>query len=441
MQFTLLNLFIWVLIFCCRIQAALTQAQHGTDVTLSCEVSDLPESSTVQWEREEAPVPNSTLFYNNTAYIILHNVDHRSRGKYYCILRHRGNKNIYRTQTLEVSEYTPPKKYILYRESSNSSNLALICKSKKSYERIMWIRQLNCTNEIMIAAEREKKLRVHGEIVPGKHSSTFYNGNDFIFHISPVKFSYSGTYRCLVNDKNTYSSLTLHTLRVFAEPTVIIRNQSVVLTCEVSDTTDRVILAWLRMEGNRAMLIKQEVLTQRDMKRRVSVTLNSVFEDQLLCQCAVFTENTLRALAPITLYLVQSLRKEPRSAIPKHTTALPTQGNSVEEGSDTQTVVTIVFTVSGCVVVLLGALLFYSQRTSSTDGTPVIEMKCRDYPHHSDSAQDAGMVKTEEEKEGEEPHYASITIVELDHGVSGNFKRNKMPCTSDSVIYSTINLK
>lgn len=114
---------------------------------------------------------------------------------------------------LDVFLDAQSKKYILYRESSNSSNLTLSCKSKKSYNRIMWIWQLNQTKEVMIAAEKEKKLSICGGIVPGKHSSTFYNGNDFIFHISPVKFNYSGTYRCLVNDNTTYSSLTLHTLR------------------------------------------------------------------------------------------------------------------------------------------------------------------------------------------------------------------------------------
>lgn len=123
----------------------------------------------------------------------------------------------------------------------------------------------------------------------------------------------------------------------------MVRNQSVDLTCEVSDLREEVILAWLRMEGNRAMLIKQEVLTQRDMKRRVSVTLNSVFEDQLICQCAVFTENTLRALAPVTLHLVQSLRKEPCTALPKHTTALSTQGNALLH----------VFTSSSCRFILI----------------------------------------------------------------------------------------
>ncbi|KAF4086872.1 hypothetical protein AMELA_G00089270, partial [Ameiurus melas] len=420
------------------IQAELTKGHHGTDVTLSCEVSDLQESSTVQWEREEAPVPNSTLFYNNTAYIILHNIDHRSQGKYYCTLRHRGKKVIYRNQTLEVSKDTHTHtKYILYRESSNSSNLALICKSKRSFDRIMWIRQLNQTEEVMIAAERAKNLSVHGVIVPAKHSSTFYNGTDFIFHISPVKFSYSGTYRCLVNDK-TYSFLTLHTLRVFAEPTVMVWKQSVVLTCEVSDVTERVILVWLKMEGNSAVLIKQEVLTQRDMTRSVSVTLNSVCEHQLHCQCAVFTEDTLRALAPITLHLVPSLRKEPHSVLPKHTTALLSQGIRVEEGSDAQTVVTVVFIVSGCLGVLLGALLFFRQRRPSTDVPSVIEMKCRVDPCNSNSAQGTRAEEEKEEK-GEELHYASITIVE--QGASGNCKRNKMPGTSDSVIYSTVNVK
>ncbi|GAA6075244.1 uncharacterized protein LOC113641054 isoform X1, partial [Tachysurus ichikawai] len=274
----------------------------------------------------------------------------------------------------------------------------------------MWTRELNQKKEVMITAEKEKKLEVYGAIFAEKPSSTFYNGNDFIFHISPVKFNYSGTYRCIVNDDVTYSSLTLHTLRVFAEPAVMIRNQSVVLSCELSDVTERVTLSWLKMERNRARLIKRKVLTPKDPERRVSVTLNSVWEDLLLYQCVVFNESTLRAVAPVTLHLIQSLEKEPPSAIPKHTTEPPSQGNSME----TRSIIIIVFTVSGCVVLLLGALLFYTRRKSNTDGPSVIEMKCRVDPSHSHSAQGADMFKVEEEKEGEEIHYASVTIVELD---------------------------
>lgn len=120
---------------------------------------------------------------------------------------------MYLEGVLDVFLDAEQKKYILYRESSNSSNLTLICKSKKTYSRIMWTRELNQKKEVMITAEKEKKLEVYGAIFAEKPSSTFYNGNDFIFHISPVKFNYSGTYRCIVNDDVTYSSLTLHTLR------------------------------------------------------------------------------------------------------------------------------------------------------------------------------------------------------------------------------------
>ncbi|XP_046701947.1 uncharacterized protein LOC124383388 isoform X2 [Silurus meridionalis] len=419
MQLSVLYIFTWVLIFCCRIQALSIEAQRGADVTLSCKVSDIPERSIVQWERNEVPILDSTLFYNRTAYIILHNVDQRSQGEYHCILKSQGKKEIYKTQTLVVSEYAQSKKYILYRECSNSSSLFLICKSKTSYHRVAWIRVLNKTKEVMIAAEKEKNLTVHEAIVPGEHSSKFYNGNDFVFHISPVKFNYSGAYRCLVDNKNTYSSIMLHTVRVFAEPDVLIRNQSVLLTCEVSDITENVILAWLRMEGNMAMLIKQGVLTRKDKKREVSVSLNRVYEDQLFYQCAVFSENKLRALAPIKLHLVQSLREGPQSAIPKHTT-VPTRhaitGNTVEENIDTQTLLVAVFTLFGFMVVVLGALVFYRRRKSSTD---------------------AGMGKAEDKDE--EVHYETITIVELDHGACGNIKRNKIPDTIDSVIYSTIN--
>lgn len=89
-------------------KTCLGKAQHGTDVTLSCEVSRLPGSSTLQWEREGAPIANTSLLLNNTAYIILHSVDQRSQGKYTCKLRHRGKVELLGSRTLNVSqcEYT-----------------------------------------------------------------------------------------------------------------------------------------------------------------------------------------------------------------------------------------------------------------------------------------------------------------------------------------------
>ncbi|XP_036430366.1 uncharacterized protein LOC118810597 [Colossoma macropomum] len=412
---------ILISVFCCRSQAEghMPKAQHGTDVTLSCEVASLPESSTLQWEREGAPTSNTTLFLNNTAYIILHSVDQQSQGTYTCKLKQNGKVQMCWNRTVSVSEHTYSKKsFPLYRETSNSSDLTLICKSEKTYNRIRW--QLHHPELIMIAAEKGQKPIVNGPIEPGTHTSTSYNGREFIFHVSPVRFNYSGIYKCVGDDQTTYSTITLHTVRVSADPPDgVFRNQSVVLTCEVSRGADRATLAWLRMEGNRAAWVKQDVLT--GSKRTLSVTLKSLSEGQLLWQCALFTESTLRAVAPIKLRLYA--------------------GDGVVESS---VVIITAGAVAACVVILLGALLFYFQRKSAAGGQPRTEIKPGADPCLSDSAltyvnRDGGhvaMAKAEEEEE--ELHYASVTVRGVCDGARGNSRKNT-PGTSDSTIYSTVN--
>ncbi|KAL7881306.1 hypothetical protein AOLI_G00081540 [Acnodon oligacanthus] len=379
------------------------KAQHGTDVTLSCVVASLPESYTLQWEREGAPTSNTTLFLNNTAYIILHSVDQQSQGTYTCKLKQNGKDLMCLSETVSVSEYTyATKSFALYRETSNSSDLALICKSDKSYDRIKW--QINHPELTMIAAEKGKNTVVNGPIEPGKRTTTSYNGHEFILHVSPVRFNYSGTYKCVGDDKTNYSTVRLHTVRVSAEPPGALRNQSVVLTCEVSEGADRVTLAWLRMEGNRAVLVKQDALT--GSKRTLNVTLKSLSEGQLLWQCALFNESTLRALAPIKLRLLSTFTETPQS------------GDRVVEGSILHTVIIAACAVAACVVILLGALLFYFQRKSAADGGHV------------------AMAKAEEEEE--ELHYATVTVLGVCDGAGGNPGKNA-PGTSDSTIYSTVN--
>ncbi len=81
-------------------------------------------------------------------------------------------------------------------------------------------------------------------------------------------------------------------------PDGVLRSQSVVLTCEVSEVTGSVTLVWLRMEGNRGVLVKQQIMTEKNNKLHLTVNLSSYETDPLHWQCAVFTESTLRALAP-----------------------------------------------------------------------------------------------------------------------------------------------
>ncbi len=89
-------------------------------------------------------------------------------------------------------------------------------------------------------------------------------------------------------------------------PDGVLRCQSVVLTCEVSEVTNSVTLVWLRMEGNRGVLVKQQIMTEKNNKLHLTVNLSSYETDPLHWQCAVFTESTLRALAPLTISLTSA---------------------------------------------------------------------------------------------------------------------------------------
>jgi len=103
----------------------------------------------------------------------------------------------------------------IYRQSSNNSDVSLICKTKKEYNRWKWTweQRPNSQTDLM-AVEEGRDVQVKGPIKPGRLSSTTYNSQVFIFHISPVNFNYSGTYRCITDEKkNPYTTTMLRTIR------------------------------------------------------------------------------------------------------------------------------------------------------------------------------------------------------------------------------------
>ncbi|XP_064176029.1 uncharacterized protein LOC135246532 isoform X2 [Anguilla rostrata] len=138
------------------------------------------------------------------------------------------------------------------------------------------------------------------EIDKERFSSERYDGSNFPLRISPVKFGDSGRYFCYC-EHYPMASVTLVTVQV--PPGGLSRNQSVVLNCEISQVIGSVTLAWLWMKGGRGELVKQEVLSKRNPKKMLSLTLPILSRDQLHWACAVFTESMLRAQVPLHLTL------------------------------------------------------------------------------------------------------------------------------------------
>lgn len=106
------------------------------------------------------------------------------------------------------------KKHFIYRQSSNNSDLLLICKNNRTiFESLKWTWEPRPNSQIdLIVSEKGRQNQLKGPIPPGRCSSTEYNGQVLIFHISPVYFNYRGTYSCFT-EARAYTTITLHTIR------------------------------------------------------------------------------------------------------------------------------------------------------------------------------------------------------------------------------------
>ncbi|XP_077072897.1 uncharacterized protein LOC143723908 isoform X2 [Siphateles boraxobius] len=142
-------------------------------------------------------------------------------------------------------------------------------------------------------------------------------------------------------------------------PDGVLRKRSVILTCEVSEVTDSLTLVWLRMEGNRGVLGKTANYDSQLLSLlQLTVNLSSNETDPLHWQCAVFTEDTLRALAPITISLSSSTE----------TSTVPNQEDIMTQVSHLQIGIIVVCAVTGTVLILLlGLLVFKRQRKTGDD--------------------------------------------------------------------------
>ncbi|XP_061090125.1 uncharacterized protein LOC133123662 [Conger conger] len=170
------------------------RTHEGSDVTMSCEVSHLPDSATLAWERNREPTANTTLLYNNTAHIIIHSVEQHSEGTYDCTLRRNGTLIFSVPNELKVTKETFATHHTLYRGSLNSSEAVLICHSLISYTKATWSWvPASETQAILVAsAGKHKNASISMEMDKERFSCDVYDGSKFPLKISPVKFGDSG---------------------------------------------------------------------------------------------------------------------------------------------------------------------------------------------------------------------------------------------------------
>ncbi|XP_061091243.1 uncharacterized protein LOC133124244 isoform X3 [Conger conger] len=377
--------------------------REGSDVTMSCELSHLPDSATLAWERDREPTANTTLIYNNTAHIIIHSVDQHT--------------------TYDI-------RHTLYRGSLNSSEAVLISHSLSSYTKASWSWvPVSETQAIHVAsAVKNENASISTKMDKERFSSDVYDGSKFPLKISPVKFGDSGSYTCFY-DNTRMATINLVTIQVSAEPPGgLSRNQSVVLNCEISQVIGTVTLAWLRMKGGRGELVKQEVLTKRPPKTMLSLTLPSLTEDQLHWACVVFTGSVLRAQVPLHLTLPKTPITDPEKS---------------EEDDGRRLVIILACSAAVCVGLLLllcgGLLSRRLKRATAVGGNGDSSAADNVYSNVAEIQNDQANPGTAtEENESEELQYLVFSQTAPSHNPHRQRQDRSGQDENDKVVYASI---
>ncbi|XP_055727351.1 uncharacterized protein LOC129816640 [Salvelinus fontinalis] len=393
----------------------------GSDVSFSCELSSLPEGTTLQWEREEDPTSNTTLFYNNTVHMVIHSVDQSSKGRCNCALRQNGTLlyGVYNTLNVQKSTFNMP--VTLFRESSNSSEVEMRCRSSYGYSKASWTKASS-------PAEAPATLTSDDRLEIGRFSSPTSNQKDFPLRLSPVAFEDGGVFRCHFNN-NLMSYVQLTTIQVSASRGPP-GGQSVVLKCEVSEVNgDPVTLAWLRMEGRTGLVVKQDILTESQPNWTLSVTLPSLHKDQLDWQCVVFREDMLRASVTLRLWDAGG-----RSGLPGLVLPSPLKDHTLQ--------ISIIVACTALVVagILIGALVFHLKRKKTDPAVtslPLTQKNDTVYGNITDPQADQEFQGWQDGNE--EVHYSEFALGEPMLG-DPNRVTSGSNQVQEGVIYSTLNI-
>ncbi|RXN29020.1 hypothetical protein ROHU_018749 [Labeo rohita] len=183
------------------------------------------------------------------------------------------------------------------------------------------------------------------------------------------------------------------------------------------------------MEGNRGVLVEQQIMTEKNKKLQLTVNLSSYETDLLHWQCAVFTENTLRGLAPVTISFTSSTANAPTE-----TSTVTNQEDTMTQDSHLHIAIIVACAVTIIVLILLGLLVFKCQRKT-------VRFEIR---HIVIASLDEGCIAGLKSQEDEDIHYASVTVAGSSQGTDRLKTKHANPEVLDresAVIYSDIKTK
>ncbi|XP_072924071.1 uncharacterized protein [Hemitrygon akajei] len=278
----------------------------GSDVTLSCTISRLPDTVSLCWKPVGSSQQNrrntDQIRLNNTVYLMLRHVTVEDGKLYECEVRENGKvvktmKGDFSVSTGKLREHTR-----FYRSVTDHSEFHLICSnSNEVYNSATWSWKSSFNQSLkkqIATALKSQPVNVSDSHFVNrlKLTATPFNGWNFSMRIFPVVFEDAGDYSCTLEQK-AILTIKLTTVKVTAEPSdTVTEGDTVTLSCSVSDVTASTRLVWINGDGE---TVGDKTL--RDVEKSLSLVIQKADKGRRKWTCVVFDQERLRLSLPYNL--------------------------------------------------------------------------------------------------------------------------------------------
>uniref|UniRef100_UPI00398F4673 vascular cell adhesion protein 1-like isoform X2 n=1 Tax=Pristiophorus japonicus TaxID=55135 RepID=UPI00398F4673 len=265
-------------VFGVKIESSPQSVVVGSDVTLSCTISKLSDTVSLQWKQGDSSQQNrrntDQIRLNNTVYLIVRHVAVEDQELHVCEVQENGSIILTGKAHFSVS-HTAAWTWISHNLQNQEKNIATALKSQPI--------DVN-------------KTYFESRLVPTVGN---FNGMNFSVRIVPVLFDDAGVYTCSL-ESSTYVTIKLITVKVTAEPSdAVTEGDTITLTCSVSDVTESMRLVWISSDGK---TVGEKTLNGRNGEEKsLRLIIEKADRGRGNWRCALFYQNRPQVLVPYNL--------------------------------------------------------------------------------------------------------------------------------------------
>ncbi|XP_072120625.1 uncharacterized protein [Mobula birostris] len=278
----------------------------GSDVTLSCIISRLPDTVSLQWTEKNSSqnrINNmDQIHLNNTVYLMVRDVKKQDKEQYACEVQEYGRTVLTVDIELHIVLSNYGKEYTNFWPIFGNNPLYLNCKGENRNQSTWYWKKYN----------HEKRRRVMSSDVKGRRETTLtpelwnriklqeFDGTSFPLQISPAEFEDAGTYICTMETVEFVKVELITTKMTAIPPHRLAEGDDVTLTCSISHTREATRLIW--METGRKSFVKEKTLNPREEGNiSLSVFIQKVGPHNRKWTCLVFNRKVPRIFITIQL--------------------------------------------------------------------------------------------------------------------------------------------